>query len=189
MSQSSTPSDNRTVLLSSILKLCNGDKERCYQLIQQIRAKYPNKSMHWHLQKVIYDLRWNAKKAPPPPPNPILCHPERKLPSEPLQPMRQGKDHHWWGVKGVVVTAKTQPEQPIVLSKAALEALAKTKRKIAEKSQPASEVTKRKLFKLTGNWEVSQRLVARIRFNNPDRSEQWAYEKAIYDLERDRLRH
>lgn len=48
--------------------------------------------------------------------------------------------------------------------------------------------TKNKLYKLSGNnWTTAERLVSGIRFNNPEKSEQWCWEKACWDLERDRL--
>ncbi|MBE9078033.1 hypothetical protein IQ241_12135 [Romeria aff. gracilis LEGE 07310] len=37
-----------------------------------------------------------------------------------------------------------------------------------------------------GNAAVAQRLVERVKMQNPGRSEQWCWEKAIYDIERDR---
>ncbi|MFE4105567.1 hypothetical protein [Almyronema epifaneia] len=47
--------------------------------------------------------------------------------------------------------------------------------------------TQRELLRLTnGNRAVAQRLVDRVRDQNPGRSEQWCWEKAIYDLQRDR---
>jgi hypothetical protein len=55
------------------------------------------------------------------------------------------------------------------------------------KKQRVNESTKKQLYKLAGNWDVVNRLVERIQLNNPTQSEQWAYEKAIWDLERDRL--
>lgn len=47
--------------------------------------------------------------------------------------------------------------------------------------------TKRDLLRLVGgNREVAQRLVDQVKLRNPDHSEQWCWEKAIYDIERDR---
>ncbi|NJN02982.1 MAG: hypothetical protein HC873_15070 [Leptolyngbyaceae cyanobacterium SL_1_1] len=47
--------------------------------------------------------------------------------------------------------------------------------------------TRRELLRLTnGNQAVAQRLVERVREQHPDRSEQWCWEKAIYDIQRDR---
>jgi hypothetical protein len=53
-------------------------------------------------------------------------------------------------------------------------------------SQPVSAATESALYRLTKDRRVSLRLVDRIRANNPDKSEQWCWEKAICDLERDR---
>ncbi|MEM9162094.1 MAG: hypothetical protein AAGC54_03375 [Cyanobacteria bacterium P01_F01_bin.4] len=47
--------------------------------------------------------------------------------------------------------------------------------------------TRQRLMGLVnGNRAVADRLVSRVRSQNPDRSEQWCWEKAIYDIERDR---
>ncbi|MEO0431056.1 MAG: hypothetical protein AAF151_05110 [Cyanobacteria bacterium J06656_5] len=47
--------------------------------------------------------------------------------------------------------------------------------------------TRQRLMRLVnGNQSVASRLVERVRSQNPDRSEQWCWEKAIYDIERDR---
>ena len=47
--------------------------------------------------------------------------------------------------------------------------------------------TRRKLLSLVGgNATVAQRLVSDVQTRNPGRTEQWCWEKAIYDIERDR---
>ena len=47
--------------------------------------------------------------------------------------------------------------------------------------------TRQRLLRLTGgNRSVADRLVDRVRSQHPERSEQWWWEKAIYDIERDR---
>lgn len=47
--------------------------------------------------------------------------------------------------------------------------------------------TRRQLLGLVGgNAAVAQRLVSDVRVRNPGRTEQWCWEKAIYDIERDR---
>ncbi|WP_346290795.1 hypothetical protein [Sphaerothrix gracilis] len=58
--------------------------------------------------------------------------------------------------------------------------------------RPASQTavgrqTQRELLRLTnGNQAVALRLVDRVKMQNPGRSEQWCWEKAIYDIQRDR---
>ncbi len=42
------------------------------------------------------------------------------------------------------------------------------------------------LHRLTRDQRLSERLIARIAFNHPQRSRRWCVEKAIYDLQRDR---
>ena len=115
-------------LLPVLLKLVQGNKELCFELIQTVRQKHPDKPMHWCIQKAIYDTRFRptAKPALKPTPHPIAV-------------------------------------------------------------KPASGVTKNRLDSLTKDRRVSDRLVQRLLLMNPERSEQWAYEKAIYDLERDRV--
>ena len=54
-------------------------------------------------------------------------------------------------------------------------------------SSEVSSALRRKLFSLVnGNWSLAERLLERVRQDNPDRTEAWYYEKVIYDLERDR---
>lgn len=53
----------------------------------------------------------------------------------------------------------------------------------------ASPQLRQKLVKLLHNdRDTANRLVARVKLNNPNRSINWYVEKAIYDLERDRGR-
>lgn len=50
-----------------------------------------------------------------------------------------------------------------------------------------SNQTKRELRRLVnGNQALADRLVKQVRLHNPDRSEQWCWEKAVHDLQRDR---
>ncbi|EDX85086.1 hypothetical protein S7335_2785 [Synechococcus sp. PCC 7335] len=50
-----------------------------------------------------------------------------------------------------------------------------------------SRSTRKQLLRLVGgNASVAQRLVRDVRDRNPGRPEQWCWEKAIYDIERDR---
>ncbi len=47
--------------------------------------------------------------------------------------------------------------------------------------------TRRELLRLVGgNQDVAQRLVDQVQLRNPNHSEQWCWEKAIYDIQRDR---
>ncbi|NJL42143.1 MAG: hypothetical protein HC899_40055 [Leptolyngbyaceae cyanobacterium SM1_4_3] len=44
-----------------------------------------------------------------------------------------------------------------------------------------------KLYRLLhGDRDAADRLIGAIRVRNPDKSEQWCWDKAIFDLERDR---
>ena len=50
-----------------------------------------------------------------------------------------------------------------------------------------SRRTRQQLLRLVnGNRAVALRLVEKVRERNPKRSEQWCWEKAIYDIQRDR---
>ncbi|PSR18338.1 hypothetical protein C8255_07830 [filamentous cyanobacterium CCP3] len=47
--------------------------------------------------------------------------------------------------------------------------------------------TQRELLRLVGgNRAVADRLVEQVQLRNPNHSEQWCWEKAIYDIQRDR---
>ncbi|NJL49322.1 MAG: hypothetical protein HC929_20090 [Leptolyngbyaceae cyanobacterium SM2_5_2] len=55
--------------------------------------------------------------------------------------------------------------------------------------QSVNNQTKRELLRLVGgNREVAERLVDQVQLRNPNHSEQWCWEKAIYDIQRDRYR-
>ncbi len=59
----------------------------------------------------------------------------------------------------------------------------------AAPTQPRSVkgATRRELLRLVGgNQDVAQRLVDQVQLRNPNHSEQWCWEKAIYDIQRDR---
>ena len=55
--------------------------------------------------------------------------------------------------------------------------------------QSVNSHTKRELLRLVGgNRAVAERLVEQVQLRNPNHSEQWCWEKAIYDIQRDRHR-
>ena len=55
--------------------------------------------------------------------------------------------------------------------------------------RPQHSQLERKLLKLLGgNQNTAQRLIQQSRLRYPDKSADWHWEKAIYDLERDRWR-
>jgi hypothetical protein len=56
-----------------------------------------------------------------------------------------------------------------------------------QRARGAAKATRKRLLSLVGgNAAVAQRLVSDVQRRNPDRTEQWCWEKAIYDVERDR---
>ncbi|MBE9126563.1 MULTISPECIES: hypothetical protein [unclassified Coleofasciculus] len=56
------------------------------------------------------------------------------------------------------------------------------------RSRPRTEL-RHQLFTLVhGNWDLAERLLEQVRQNNPGRSEDWYWEKVIYDLHRDNRR-
>ncbi|MGB7088294.1 MAG: hypothetical protein WBD47_22250 [Phormidesmis sp.] len=56
-----------------------------------------------------------------------------------------------------------------------------------QRDRGVARSTRKQLLGLVGgNSTVAQRLVRDVSSRNPGRSEQWCWEKAIYDIERDR---
>lgn len=53
-------------------------------------------------------------------------------------------------------------------------------------SLPREEVRQRLFTLVQGNWNLAERLLESARYNYPGQSENWYWEKVIYDLERDR---
>jgi hypothetical protein len=59
----------------------------------------------------------------------------------------------------------------------------------SQKFRPQQSHLERKLLKLLGgNHNTANRLIQQSRLRHPDKSADWHWEKAIYDLERDRWR-
>ncbi|KPQ35126.1 MAG: hypothetical protein HLUCCA11_11950 [Phormidesmis priestleyi Ana] len=56
-----------------------------------------------------------------------------------------------------------------------------------QRERGVARSTRKRLVGLVGgNAAVAQRLVSDVQHRNPGRTEQWCWEKAIYDIERDR---
>jgi hypothetical protein len=56
-------------------------------------------------------------------------------------------------------------------------------------TRPVRSRTEKELLRLVGgNRAVAERLVEQVQIRNPHHSEQWCWEKAIYDIQRDRHR-
>ena len=56
-----------------------------------------------------------------------------------------------------------------------------------QRDRGVARSTRRQLLGLVGgNATVAERLVSDVQARNPGRTEQWCWEKAIYDVERDR---
>lgn len=54
-------------------------------------------------------------------------------------------------------------------------------------TRPVRNRTEKELLRLVGgNRAVAERLVEQVQLRNPHHSEQWCWEKAIYDIQRDR---
>jgi hypothetical protein len=53
-------------------------------------------------------------------------------------------------------------------------------------SQPRLELRQKLFVLVNGNWELAHRLLESVRRNYPGQTEDWYWEKVIYDLERDR---
>lgn len=68
------------------------------------------------------------------------------------------------------------------------------RRPIPPKSTPATArsvqgQTQKQLLRLVGgNRAVAERLVDQVQLSHPNKSPQWCWEKAIYDIQRDRYR-
>jgi hypothetical protein len=68
------------------------------------------------------------------------------------------------------------------------EALQQATHKPKRPNQLANATTKGKLERLVhSDKRAAERLAAQVAFSHPDKSEQWCWEKAIFDLERDRF--
>lgn len=66
------------------------------------------------------------------------------------------------------------------------EALQQASRKPKRPAQPVKAATKWELERLVQGGRAAERLAMQVAAANPDKSEQWCWEKAIFDVERDR---
>lgn len=83
----------------------------------------------------------------------------------------------YWMIRNRSALQKSQP--PLKRSTPA--------RKTAVKNDPVRRATQTRLrAMLNGDVQTMTRLLERARERNPGRSEQWIWEKVIFDLERDR---
>ncbi|MCL1472800.1 hypothetical protein [Argonema antarcticum] len=82
-------------------------------------------------------------------------------------------------------------QAPIVVDEMIKEGEAKFNEWYSEQQNPSirpREELRQRLFVLVkGDWDLAERLLHQARENNPGRSEDWYWEKVIYDLERDHL--
>ncbi|MCC2695800.1 hypothetical protein [Nodularia sp. LEGE 04288] len=63
----------------------------------------------------------------------------------------------------------------------------RTTRKSPEKLKRVNSSTRSKLLRMVrGDEELAYRLVRQVKASAPNQSDQWCWEKAIWDLERDR---
>ena len=60
------------------------------------------------------------------------------------------------------------------------------KQRLIRTNHPQNALQNR-LYVLVGNWDIAQSLVERLMQRYPDKADNWYWEKAIYDIERDRL--
>lgn len=93
-------------------------------------------------------------------------------------------------IEGIVPPETLEPPKPVV-NEARRRFLHGSKRQSPPAKipvgQPAKAATKSKLERLThSDKAAAARLAAQVAFVNPGKSEQWCWEKAIFDLERDR---
>jgi hypothetical protein len=81
------------------------------------------------------------------------------------------------------------PQRPLAISSQALEQLAqKRKAKIPKKRDTSvSGKTRSELSRLCPDRDIADRLLFGTRERNPEKSEQWVWDKVIWDLERDRM--
>jgi hypothetical protein len=91
--------------------------------------------------------------------------------------------------EGIHRSAPVTPPRPSAnIPNTVGEALQQATHKPKRPAQPANGSTKGKLERLVhSDKRAAERLAAQVAFSHPDKSEQWCWEKAIFDLERDRV--
>ncbi|MBW4471023.1 MAG: hypothetical protein KME45_11560 [Stenomitos rutilans HA7619-LM2] len=147
-------------LLNRIVQLCKGDKKKANHLIETAQAKHPGNIALWYLQKVISELEQQQAE----------YYRKRRLPT--AQPPQTTSSQVNW----------SQAEQQLKQRLHKTSTVAK-----AKPTQPVSSKVQSQLFTLVnGEMETAKRLLEHTRQVNPMQTEQWVWEKVIFDLERDR---
>lgn len=153
-------------LLNRIVVLCKGDKQQAKSLVTVAQSTYPGNTALWYLMKVISDLEQQQAE----------YFRQRRLPSAPatVRPT-QPQAAPTQSVQGRQPLPPFQPWRPTPTGAP------------TQHHQPPSRQVQQKLLALVqGNQQTADRLVEHTRKANPLQSEQWVWEKVIFDLERDR---
>ncbi|HEY9655633.1 MAG TPA: hypothetical protein V6C50_09085 [Crinalium sp.] len=153
-------------LLNRIVVLCKGDKQQAKSLVEAAQSHYPGNTALWYLMRVISDLEqqqaeYFRQRRLPNAPAPARSAQPQAAPTQPVQRRQPMLPLQPW--RPPVTGAPTQQIQP-----------------------PSSQVQQKLLTLVYGNQQTVDRLVGQTRKANPLQSEQWVWEKVIFDLERDR---
>lgn len=152
-------------LLNRIVVLCKGDKQQAKSLVTAAQSTYPGNTALWYLMKVISDLEqqqaeyFRQRRLPSAPATARPAQP-KAAPTQPAQSRQPLPPFQPW--RPATTVAPTQHHQP-----------------------PSSQVQQKLLALVQGNQQTVERLVGHTRKTNPLQSEQWVWEKVIFDLERD----
>lgn len=154
-------------LLNRIVLLCKGDTKKAKTLVANAQARNPGNSALWYLQKVIQELEQQQAE----------YFRNRRLPTAPAtpkpdQPIKVPSEQVNWSQAEQQL--KQRLRQPARVAK-------------ANPAQSVSSKVQNHLFTLVnGEMRTADRLLEHTRKTNPFQTEQWVWEKVIFDLERDR---
>lgn len=178
-------------LLNRIVQLCKGDKKKAKNLVVAAQSKYPGNSALWYLQKVISELEQQQSE----------YFRNRRLPTaSTATPTRAStQKQQLIAMLGVEQAERTlnyiqlfnPGKTELWCVEKALSDMAEERRHAVAERQSTTphvsrEVQNKLLSMVNGDSRMADRLLDHARKHNAHRTEQWVWEKVIYDLERDR---
>ncbi|MBW4475122.1 MAG: hypothetical protein KME45_32795 [Stenomitos rutilans HA7619-LM2] len=180
-------------LLNRIVQLCKGDKKKAKDLVAAAQLKHPGNSELWYLQKVISELEqqqaeyFRSRRS-----TQVLMPAQTRSPTAQKQRLIAilGAEQAERTINYIELFNPGKSEDWCI--ETALTDMEKERRHAVEKSKvltsPVSREVQNKLFAMVnGDNSMANRLLDHTRKLNSHRTEQWVWEKVIYDLERDRM--
>jgi hypothetical protein len=174
-----------------LLKLCDGDQEMMQRLVADARKQNPHMNEQWAWELAVWLLERKPASGPQRQDGANIAHYDNPLESpDPTDYAPITPNSQQYQQPSQTVIPNPYPKQPKQPAPVAIPNSLPSKYR--NQSPPArsthySSAIETKLIRLCqGDRKVVKRLIEHTRNMHPGRDEQWIYEKACWDLERDR---